>query len=68
MRDRGRPGIITRYSARAEQTLVASDRMARIDANLPLQIAALDASIGRLGTLQGLPREGPESAPKPAFH
>src|SRR5580700_4845933 len=41
---------------------------AGIDVNLPLQIATLDASIGRRPGLQGSPREGPESAPKPPFH
>jgi hypothetical protein len=41
--------------------------MARIDANLPLQIAALDASIGRKARLHASPREGPESGRKPAL-
>jgi len=37
--------------------------MTGVDVNLPLQIATLDASIGRRADLQGSPREGPESAP-----
>ena len=40
---------------------------AAICANLPLQIAALDASIGRKAPLQESPRQRPESAPKPPF-
>jgi hypothetical protein len=35
--------------------------------NLPLQIATLDASIGREARLRASPREGPECAPKPPF-
>jgi hypothetical protein len=38
------------------------------DVKLPLQIAVLDASIGRISHLQGPPREGPESARYPSFH
>jgi hypothetical protein len=38
-------------------------RRTGIDVNLPLQIANLDASIGRIAALPGTPKEGPESAP-----
>ena len=39
----------------------------QIDLNLPLQIAAFDASNGRIARLHGTPWEGPECAPKPPF-
>jgi len=42
--------------------------MTGVDVEHPLRIAALDASIGREAGLQGWPREGPESAPKPSVH
>jgi hypothetical protein len=40
----------------------------KIDVNLPLQTAALGASVGLISDLQGSPREGPESARYPSFH
>jgi hypothetical protein len=44
------------------------ERTATIDVNLPLQIAALDASIGREARLQRSPRKGPGSGRKPSFN
>ena len=41
--------------------------MSQIDVKHPLRIVALDASIGRIASLQGSPKKGPESAPKPLF-
>src|SRR5271165_2597601 len=43
-------------------------RTAGVDVLLPFEIASVDASIGRIPDLQGSPREGPESVPKPPFH
>jgi hypothetical protein len=42
--------------------------MSRVDVNLPLQIAALDASTGREAALRAPPREELQSAPKLPFH
>jgi hypothetical protein len=39
---------------------------AGIDVNRTLWIAAVDVAFGRKVSLQGLPREGLESAPKPS--
>ena len=39
--------------------------MTGVDVNLPLQIATLDASIGRKARLERPPQEGPECVPKP---
>jgi hypothetical protein len=47
---------------------ISAQRPAGVDVKLPLQIAALDASIGRKARLQESARKGPESAPKPPFH
>jgi hypothetical protein len=41
--------------------------MTGVDVKLPLQIAALDASVGREARLRGSPRQGSECAPKPPF-
>ena len=46
---------------------ICAQRTAGVDVNLPFQIAALDASIGRIARLRGSPREGPESGRKPSF-
>ena len=44
-----------------------SGKLTSFDVNLPLQIAALDASIGRIAPFQGPPREGPQYAPEQPF-
>jgi hypothetical protein len=46
---------------------IEAQRTARVDVNLPLQIAALDASNGRIAGLRGQPFVGPVSARKRAF-
>jgi hypothetical protein len=46
----------------------SASKMTGFDVKHPLRIAALDASIGRRARLEESPREGPECAPKPAFH
>jgi hypothetical protein len=47
---------------RIDLTLCSHPADGRSRLKLPLQIAALDASIGRIADLQGSPREQPESA------
>ena len=49
-------------------TGICAKETAGVDVNLPLQIATLDASIGRKVRLQGSPREGPEVRAKAAVH
>ena len=48
---------------RRPMTAICAKATSQIDVNLPLQIAALDASIGRIAPLREPPREGPQSAP-----
>jgi hypothetical protein len=48
-------------------TGICAQQTAAVDVNLPLQIATLDASIGRKPRLQGSRREGPECAPLQSF-
>src|ERR1700722_7308409 len=49
-------------------TFGARDSTSQIDVKRTSQIAAAYVTVGRRARLQGLPREGLESAPKPAFH
>jgi hypothetical protein len=56
--------FIRRPLSRAFETFEATSR---VDVNRTLRFAALDASIGRIGGLQGSPREGPESVSEPPF-
>ena len=47
---------------------MCAHRTAGVDVLRTYRTTALDASYGRKARLRGSPREGPERAPKPAFH
>ena len=53
---------LTHSTRRCRMTGICAKETAGVDVKRTSQIAALDASIGRIAGLQGLPREGPESA------